>query len=226
MDALLVAHEVSKSYPSKQGDQALRVLDKVNFEIRPGESVAVTGPSGSGKSTLLHVLGGLDRPDQGQILYAGQDLQQMNSEALAGWRNRHLGFVFQFHYLLPEFSALENVMMPALIQGLDNKETEVRAQTIMEQIGLGHRLHHRPSELSGGEQQRVAVARAIMNKPSLLLADEPTGNLDEQNTRSLMDLLLQMCKSEGMALILVTHDMQLTPYCDRVFTLSKVSSAI
>lgn len=226
MDALLVAHEVSKSYPSKQGEEPLRVLDKVNFEIHPGESVAVTGPSGSGKSTLLHVLGGLDRPDQGHITYAGQDLKQMNSEALAGWRNRHLGFVFQFHYLLPEFSALENVMMPALIQGLDNKETEVRAHAIMEQIGLAHRLHHRPSELSGGEQQRVAVARALMNKPSLLLADEPTGNLDEQNTRSLMDLLLVMCKSEGMALILVTHDMQLTPYCDRVFTLSKVSSII
>jgi len=221
MDALLVAHSVSKSYPSKEGGDPVQVLDEVNFEIRAGESVAVTGPSGSGKSTLLHVLGGLDRPDQGQITFAGQDLRGMNSESLAKWRNRHLGFVFQFHYLLPEFSAIENVMMPALIQGLDNKETESRARILMERIGLDHRLQHRPSELSGGEQQRVAVARAIMNKPSLLMADEPTGNLDEQNTLILMDLLRSMCKTEGMALILVTHDLQLTQYCDRTFTLSK-----
>ena len=221
MDALLVAHSVSKSYPSKEDGDPVQVLDKVNFEIRAGESVAVTGPSGSGKSTLLHVLGGLDRPDQGQITFAGQDLRGMNSESLAKWRNRHLGFVFQFHYLLPEFSAIENVMMPALIQGQDNKETESRARILMERIGLVHRLHHRPSELSGGEQQRVAVARAIMNKPSLLMADEPTGNLDEQNTLILMDLLRSMCKTEGMALILVTHDLQLTQYCDRTFTLSK-----
>jgi lipoprotein-releasing system ATP-binding protein len=221
MDALLVAHSVSKSYPSKEDGDPVQVLDKVNFEIRAGESVAVTGPSGSGKSTLLHVLGGLDRPDQGHITFGGQDLRGMNSESLAKWRNRHLGFVFQFHYLLPEFSAIENVMMPALIQGQDNKETESRARILMERIGLVHRLHHRPSELSGGEQQRVAVARAIMNKPSLLMADEPTGNLDEQNTLILMDLLRSMCKTEGMALILVTHDLQLTQYCDRTFTLSK-----
>jgi len=225
MEALLVAQGVSKSYASKEGGEPLCVLDKVDFDIRAGESVAVTGPSGSGKSTLLHVLGGLDRPDRGRITFAGQDLQGLNAEALAGWRNRQLGFVFQFHYLLPEFTALENVMMPALIQGLDNKETESRARSLMERIGLGHRFQHRPSELSGGEQQRVAVARALMNKPSLLMADEPTGNLDEQNTLVLMDLLQGMCKSEGMALILVTHDVQLTQYCDRTFTLSKSASA-
>jgi lipoprotein-releasing system ATP-binding protein len=221
MDLLLSAAGISKSYSSIGGNGRLNVLSGISIELEQGESVAITGPSGSGKSTLLHILGGLDRPDSGSILYRGSDMSKLTTEALAMWRNKEVGFVFQFHYLLPEFTACENVMMPALIHkdtGIDPKK---RAMDLLGRVGLSDRSAHRPSELSGGEQQRVAVARALMNRPSLLLADEPTGNLDEKNTTQLMELLTQIRADEGMTLVMVTHDQQLTRFCNRVITLSK-----
>lgn len=223
MELLLQASDITKSYPSKGGSGHLRVLDGISVELVQGESVVITGPSGSGKSTLLHILGGLDRPDAGTILYKGEDLSKRNPDALAQWRNYEVGFVFQFHYLLPEFTALENVMMPALIHREAKSDPRKRALDLLARVGLSDRTEHRPSELSGGEQQRVAVARALMNRPSLLLADEPTGNLDEANTIQLMDLLAHIRADEGMTLVMVTHDQQLTSYCNRVITLSKSS---
>lgn len=223
MELLLRASDITKSYPSKGGSGHLRVLDRITVELTQGETVAVTGPSGSGKSTLLHILGGLDRPDSGTILYKGEDLSKRTPDALAQWRNTEVGFVFQFHYLLPEFTALENVMMPALIHRGSASDPRRRALDLLARVGLSDRAEHRPSELSGGEQQRVAVARALMNRPSLLLADEPTGNLDEANTIQLMELLAQIRADEGMTLVMVTHDQQLTAYCNRVITLSKSS---
>lgn len=223
MELLLQATGITKSYASKGGSGKLQVLDGISVDLLQGESVAVTGPSGSGKSTLLHILGGLDRPDAGTILYKGEDLSKRNPDALAQWRNNEVGFVFQFHYLLPEFTALENVMMPALIHRDKSSDPRRRALDLLARVGLSDRAEHRPSELSGGEQQRVAVARALMNRPSLLLADEPTGNLDEANTIQLMELLAEIRADEGMTLVMVTHDQQLTSYCNRVITLSKSS---
>ncbi len=221
MEPLLRASDISKSYPSKGGEGRLQVLSGISLDLEKGESVAITGPSGSGKSTLLHIIGGLDRPDSGTILYRGSDMSKLTAESLAQWRNKEVGFVFQFHYLLPEFTALENVMMPALIHQDNSADPRKRALDLLARVGLADRAEHRPSELSGGEQQRVAVARALMNRPSLLLADEPTGNLDEKNTLHLMDLLAQIRADEGMTLVMVTHDQQLTAYCSRTITLSK-----
>lgn len=218
---LLRATDISKSYPSIGGDTPLNVLSGISIDLEQGESVVITGPSGSGKSTLLHILGGIDRPDSGSILYHGSDMSQLSNEALAKWRNKEVGFVFQFHYLLPEFTACENVMMPALIHKLSAVDPKKRAMELLGRVGLVDRAEHRPSELSGGEQQRVAVARALMNRPSLLLADEPTGNLDDKNTQQLMELLTQIRADEGMTMVMVTHDQQLTRYCNRMITLSK-----
>lgn len=218
---LLRATDISKSYPSIGGDTPLNVLSGISIDLEQGESVVITGPSGSGKSTLLHILGGIDRPDSGSILYHGSDMSQLSNEALAKWRNKEVGFVFQFHYLLPEFTACENVMMPALIHNLSAVDPKKRAMELLGRVGLVDRAEHRPSELSGGEQQRVAVARALMNRPSLLLADEPTGNLDDKNTQQLMELLTQIRADEGMTMVMVTHDQQLTRYCNRMITLSK-----
>jgi len=225
MNMLLRASDITKSYPSIGGDGRLHVLDGISIDLDQGESVAITGPSGSGKSTLLHIIGGLDRPDSGTILYRGDDMSKLSADSLAAWRNKEVGFVFQFHYLLPEFSALENVMMPALIHKNASIDPKKRALDLLGLVGLSDRAQHRPSELSGGEQQRVAVARALMNRPSLLLADEPTGNLDEKNTLQLMELLTQIRTDEGMTMVMVTHDQQLTRYCNRVLTLSKSSVA-
>jgi lipoprotein-releasing system ATP-binding protein len=224
MELLLRATGISKSYPSKGGEGKLQVLSDISIDLLQGESVAITGPSGSGKSTLLHILGGLDRPDAGTILYRGGDMSKLSAESLATWRNKEVGFVFQFHYLLPEFTAVENVMMPAMIHKGASVDPAKRALDLLSRVGLSDRAEHRPSELSGGEQQRVAVARALMNRPSLLLADEPTGNLDEKNTMQLMELLTQIRSDEGMTLVMVTHDQQLTAYCDRSITLSKSST--
>lgn len=218
---LLRATDISKSYPSIGGDTPLNVLSGISIDLEQGESVVITGPSGSGKSTLLHILGGIDRPDSGSILYHGSDMSQLSNEALAKWRNKEVGFVFQFHYLLPEFTACENVMMPALIHNLSAVDPKKRAMELLGRVGLVDRAEHRPSELSGGEQQRIAVARALMNRPSLLLADEPTGNLDDKNTQQLMELLTQIRADEGMTMVMVTHDQQLTRYCNRMITLSK-----
>lgn len=217
---LLEAIQLTKSYTSKGSSNRIEVLRDVHFQIVEGESVAIMGPSGSGKSTLLHLLGGLDRPDGGQVLFRGERIDQFSNDRLAQWRNAQIGFVFQFHYLLPEFTALENVCMPALIHGKTDDYLD-RARSLLTRVGLSDREGHRPSELSGGEQQRVAVARALMNKPALLLADEPTGNLDETNTANLMQLLDDLSASEGLTMILVTHDPVLAARCRRQITLQK-----
>lgn len=181
-------------------------LKGIDLEIKKGETLAVVGVSGSGKSTLLHILGTLDRPTEGAVLYEGQDVFNKNDGELAVFRNRQIGFVFQFHYLLPEFSALENVMMPPLIQRMELRKAREAATEILERVGLGERLSHRPGELSGGEQQRVAIARAVVLKPKVILADEPTGNLDLETGQSILDLFLKLNKEEGLTLILVTHN--------------------
>ncbi len=203
---LIRAEGVTKTY--RKGATEIPVLRGVDLEIAPGEMIAITGSSGVGKSTLLHALGTLERPDQGRILYGptGQNILQFSEKGLSQFRNRVLGFVFQFHYLLPEFDALENVMMPALIAGDDRATSEKHARELLEFVGLGHRLKHRPSELSGGEQQRVAVARSVILRPKLLLADELTGNLDSQNSQNVMDLLISLNQATGISILIVTHD--------------------
>jgi len=184
-----------------------------------GETLAIVGPSGIGKSTLLHILGTLDRPDKGALYFGGKDVYQFDSSGLAQFRNRQVGFVFQFHHLLPEFSALENAMMPALIQGLDKAEARRMAEVILVRVGLGKRLHHRVGMLSGGEQQRVALARALVLKPTVLLADEPTGNLDEENSRQVHALFLELNRELRMTLVVVTHNMELASRMSRRVTL-------
>jgi lipoprotein-releasing system ATP-binding protein len=189
------------------------------MEIAAGEMVAIVGPSGAGKSTLLHLLGGLDRPNAGTIRYDGVALPQLRDEQLADFRNQHIGFVFQSHYLLPEFSALENAMMPALIQRRAKLDAKKEARQLLINVGLGDRLHHRPGELSGGEQQRVAVARALMNAPDVVLADEPTGNLDRAMSQSLQLLLRQLNEERGQTFIIVTHDREFAAQMDRAISL-------
>lgn len=201
---ILECRGVEKRF-SKQGNQ-VEVLRGVDLKIAEGESLAVLGHSGAGKSTLLHVLGTLEPPTKGELLYLGESVGKFSGRKLAQFRNRELGFVFQFHYLLPEFTALENVLMPSLIAGEDRAEWEPKAQKILEGVGLGHRLHHRPAELSGGEQQRVALARAMVMGPKVLLADEPTGNLDSKNAGMVKELLFDINKNRGVTLVLVTHD--------------------
>jgi lipoprotein-releasing system ATP-binding protein len=176
---------------------------------------AIMGPSGAGKSTLLHILGALDRPTSGSFLYEGEDIMSLRDDELSGFRNRNVGFVFQFHHLLPEFNALENVMLPGLISGTDRGVTMRKAEEILNDLGLSKRLHHKPGQLSGGEQQRVAVARALILEPSVVLADEPTGNLDTQTGEDLFDLLLEL-NSQGITFIIVTHNDVLASRCERI----------
>jgi lipoprotein-releasing system ATP-binding protein len=203
---------VRKVYRS--GGQDLEVLRGINIEMKEGETVAVTGASGVGKSTLLHILGALDRPTEGQLRIRDVDVLALDDDERAAFRNRHVGFVFQFHNLLPEFTALENVMMPALIaRHADGMET--RARELLTLVGLDHRLEHRPSELSGGECQRVAVARALIMKPELVLADEPSGNLDHESSGRLHDLLRQLARVENQAFLVMTHDRDLAASLDR-----------
>lgn len=185
------------------GHNQIGVLSSVNYSFRHGQLTTIQGASGTGKTTLLQILGGLEKPDAGEVLMDNQSLYNMGKNALSELRNRRIGFVFQFYYLLPELSALENVMLAAMIGGKSKKE---RALQLMENVGLTHRLEHRPSELSGGEQQRVAIARALMNQPDLILADEPTGNLDAQTGKRVLDLLLDLQQREGLTAVLVTHD--------------------
>jgi len=203
-EVLLRCDGVTKTY-TKDG-AAVEVLRGVNLTVTEGETLAILGTSGAGKSTLLHVLGTLEPPTSGQILYYGQDVTKFSSEKVSRFRNREIGFVFQFHYLLQEFTALENVLMPALISGEDRPRFEERARSLLTDVGLAHRLTHRPAELSGGEQQRVALARALVMHPRLLLADEPTGNLDSGNAQKVKDLFLDLSKSRGVTIALVTHD--------------------
>jgi lipoprotein-releasing system ATP-binding protein len=202
-EPLIEVRGLHKSFP--MGEGRIDVLRGIDLSIAPGEKLAVLGSSGVGKSTLLHVLGALDHPTRGRVLFQGDDLFARDSDALAEFRNTKLGFIFQFHHLLPEFNATENVMLPGLIRGLGFKEMRQRAQRLLSEVGLEHRLTHPVGKLSGGERQRVAVARALVLEPALLLADEPTGNLDPKTGDQVLDLLLEMNRSHGTALVVVTH---------------------
>jgi lipoprotein-releasing system ATP-binding protein len=214
---ILSAENVTKSFKTRKGD--IEVLRGIDFKAEPGEVVAILGASGAGKSTLLHVLGTLDVPDSGQVLIRGKDPFVVPQKELNAIRNRDLGFVFQFHYLLPEFDALENVMMPAVLRGGVGDEAKERAASLLAEVGLSERLTHRPAELSGGEQQRVAVARALMNEPAIVLADEPSGNLDEGNSDMLHALIIELSRSKNQTFIVVTHKRELLAKADRGFVL-------
>ena len=211
--ALLSCQNVSKFY--QEGTQQTEVLKQVSFSMQPSELVAIVGSSGSGKSTLLHTLGGLDQPSSGEVFIKGQSLQQMTPNALAKLRNQYLGFVYQFHHLMADFTALENVMMPMLIGQQNKTEAQDRAEEILSAVGLQHRISHRPSALSGGERQRVAIARALVNNPALVLADEPTGNLDHKTTENIFELIQQLNQEKQIAFLLVTHDLNLAEKLNR-----------
>ena len=211
--ALLSCQNVSKFY--QEGTQQTEVLKQVSFSMQPSELVAIVGSSGSGKSTLLHTLGGLDQPSSGEVFIKGQSLQQMTPNALAKLRNQYLGFVYQFHHLMADFTALENVMMPMLIGQQNKTEAQDRAEQILSAVGLQYRISHRPSALSGGERQRVAIARALVNNPALVLADEPTGNLDHKTTESIFELIQQLNQEKQIAFLLVTHDLNLAEKLNR-----------
>ncbi len=203
----LEARDVVKRF--QLGEETIEVLSGLNLKLAPGESVAVLGVSGAGKSTLLHVLGGLDRPSSGQVLYGGKDLTGLPPAEVAAFRNRSLGFVFQSHHLLPEFDAEENVMIPCMLAGITRKESRERAREMLGQVGLSHRLRHGPGKLSGGERQRVAIARALVLRPSVVLADEPTGNLDPHTADEVVDIFLRLNAEASTALVLVTHNEKL-----------------
>lgn len=203
-----------KSFP--MGSSELAVLKGINLEIRRGELIAIVGASGAGKSTLLHIIGTLDRPSHGTVTFDGMDLFQLSEAQQADFRNKRIGFVFQFHHLLPEFTALENTCMPALVQRRDAASVTADAKVLLETVGLGHRLHHKPGELSGGEQQRVAIARALMQKPDVVLADEPTGNLDSHTGDALFRLMRELNKTQGTTFVIVTHNDKLSAQADRI----------
>lgn len=214
---ILQAVDIHKNYGSS--DNPVKVLHGVNMKIFRGEMLAVVGASGSGKTTMLQILGCLDIPDKGSLSFAEQNLTGLSENRLAAHRNKNIGFIFQFHYLLPEFSALENVMMPGLIAGLSEQILKNEAKTLLKQVGLGHRISHRSGELSGGEQQRVALARALIMQPALLLADEPTGNLDSTSGQQVFNLLTDLCRTRSMSVVMVTHNMELADAMDRCLTL-------
>lgn len=216
--SLIQTSGISKSY--NHSGSRIVVLDRLSFELKHGETLGIVGASGIGKSTLLHVLGTLDRPDAGKLAYSGKDVLTMDDAQLARFRNRTIGFVFQFHHLLPEFSALENTMMPALIGGVEKKTAQETAEAILVRVGLKDRLNHRAGELSGGEQQRVALARALVQHPAILLADEPTGNLDRNNSDHIHTLLMELNQEMRMALIVVTHNMELAALVSRQVTIA------
>jgi lipoprotein-releasing system ATP-binding protein len=216
-ESVLEAIDLGKAYPTPGGD--LRVLEGLAFRPRRGALTAIVGASGVGKSTLLHILGTLDRPTSGKVLYAGRDLFSLSSAELARFRNRSIGFVFQFHHLLPEFTALENVMMPGLVARRTRSDAEAQAAALLDSVGLAPRSGHRPGELSGGEQQRVAVARALVNRPDLLLADEPSGNLDRASSEDLHALLERLVRETGQTTVVATHDERLAVRADEVYRL-------
>ncbi|MFV2030640.1 lipoprotein-releasing ABC transporter ATP-binding protein LolD [Neisseria sp. S1] len=217
-NVVLSCNRVSKSY--RDGELNVNVLQNLDFQVAAGQSVSIIGASGSGKSTLLHILGGLDMPSSGSVNLMGHDLNNMSQKTLGDLRNQYLGFVYQFHHLLPEFSALENVMMPLLIGKKPKVEAESQAAAMLEKVGLKQRMLHRPSELSGGERQRAAIARALVTRPKCLLADEPTGNLDRKNAQNILDMMLDLKNELGTALVVVTHDDELAARFDRVMLMS------
>jgi len=214
----LEARDLQKRFLSGDGSE-LHILRGVGLRLSAGEAVAVVGASGAGKSTLLHILGALDRPTGGEVLLGGQPVAGLDDEALAALRNRHVGFVFQFHHLLREFTALENVMMPALVAGADPREAQQAARELLDAVGVRGRDGHKPRQLSGGEQQRVAVARALVNRPLVLLADEPSGNLDSNTSDRLHDLLFSLREGRGLSMVIVTHNQDLAARADRILRL-------
>ena len=215
---VLEARALSKSYIGGDGG-TIKVLDAIDFRVARGEMVAIIGSSGAGKSTLLHLLGALDRPTAGQVLINGGSVNDLSDDGISALRNRTVGFVFQFHHLLREFTALENVMMPLRIAGVEEEKAQQRAKTLLERVGLGGRMLHRPGALSGGEQQRTAVARALANDPAVLLADEPSGNLDHQNSERLHDLFSELARELELGMVIVTHNRSLAARADRVLQL-------
>ena len=217
-NTILACEAVCKNY--YDGQLNVQVLDNLTLQVDKGRSIGIVGASGSGKSTLLHILGGLDKPTSGHVSLMGQDLSQLSQKQLSGLRNQYLGFVYQFHHLLPEFSALENVMMPLLIGKRPKEQARERALLMLEKVGLKNRVLHRPGELSGGERQRAAIARALVTDPACLLADEPTGNLDRKNALNILDMMMELKQELGTALVVVTHDDEMAARFDRVLNMT------
>ncbi|WP_455027383.1 lipoprotein-releasing ABC transporter ATP-binding protein LolD [Neisseria elongata] len=217
-NTILACEAVCKNY--YDGQLNVQVLDNLTLQVDKGQSIGIVGASGSGKSTLLHILGGLDKPTSGRVSLMGQDLSELSQKQLSRLRNQHLGFVYQFHHLLPEFSALENVMMPLLIGKRPKEQAREQALLMLEKVGLKNRVLHRPGELSGGERQRAAIARALVTDPACLLADEPTGNLDRKNALNILDMMMKLKQELGTALVVVTHDDEMAARFDRVLNMT------